>query len=70
MNEFISGDCGMFKKVFLFLFSHSKETPENKRTTCYDIEVEVVSQNCAVFHFVCLFVTQTDILTSPTIFPS
>lgn len=27
----------------LFLFLYSKDTPENKRTTCYDIEVEVVS---------------------------
>ena len=31
--------------IFLHMCFCSKETPENKRTTCYDIEVEVVS-NC------------------------
>ena len=42
-GENILGTITFKQLIFPHMFFCSKETPENKRTTCYDIEVEVVS---------------------------
>lgn len=55
--------------LFVLLYPFSKETPENKKITCYDIEVEVVSNNKIFFNScsVCLFLPFcTDVLLTFT----